>query len=138
MGHALEEVWRIVAADGKLIDVRPLAAHWPIEVVHEGRALPVGTVDGTLRAPDDHASHQAMTTAVRKGRFRKAREAFFEFAYYWDSLEELKAYVDDCWSDTVTLPESVMVEVRRLLLATSIQHKLCIRRQIMIAKYRRL
>ncbi len=138
MGHALEEVWRIVAAGGKLIDLRPIAAHWPIEVVNEGRAIPVGTVDGTLRAAHDNASHQAMVAAVRKGRFRKERDAFFEFAYYWDSLAELKAYMDDCWSDIVALPESAIEQVRRLILVTPMQHKIRIRRQMMIARYRRL
>lgn len=138
MGHALEEVWRIVAAGGKLIDLRPIATHWPIEVVNGGRAMPMGTVDGTLRAAHDNASHQAMVAAVRKGRFRKEREAFFEFAYYWDSLDELTAYVDDCWSDTMVLPESAIEQIGRLVLATPIQHKIRIRRQMMIARYRRL
>lgn len=138
MGHALKEVWRLLSTGGTLIDLRPIAAHWPIDVLIKGSALPVGTIDGTLRTPHDNASNRAMAAAVRKGQFKKEGEAYFEFAYYWDSLDELKAYVDNCWSDTAVLPESAIAQVHRLVMANPTQPKIRIRRQMMIARYHRL
>ena len=33
MGHALKEIWRVLTPGGSLIDLRPLAARSPVQVV---------------------------------------------------------------------------------------------------------
>ena len=32
MVHALREIWRVLAPEGVLLDLRPIADRWPIEV----------------------------------------------------------------------------------------------------------
>jgi hypothetical protein len=138
MVHALEEVWRVLVSGGRLVDLRPIASNWPVEVLIDGRPTLAGKVDDSSRIPDDTASNNSITEAVRRGLFDKEREELFEYAYYWQTIDDMKAYVRDNWSGSAVLPEWVTAEARRLVMANPAQSKLRIRRKMMIARYRKL
>src|SRR4051795_8515819 len=100
MVHALAECWRVLTLGGLLIDLRPFAGNWPLEVVAgPGRPggyppgiWPAGTLDDAQERPDDEAANAALAHAVRAGWFVKEHATTFEYAWYWDSLAELAAY----------------------------------------------
>lgn len=108
MVHALEEVHRVLAVDGVLIDLRPVADRWPVEIISSGRCWPAGRLDDLpQQLADDAASNAALDQARLAGSFVLERQETFDFSYYWDSLQEMRDYVDAEWVDFCALPGSV-------------------------------
>jgi hypothetical protein len=112
MVHALAECRRVLRTAGLLIDLRPFAGNWPLEVVAPSasptRSTPgawaVGRVDDSQERPDDQAANAAIAHAVRAGWFRAERTTTFEYAWYWDTLAELEAYIAERWATVLRLP----------------------------------
>lgn len=114
MVHALEESWRILAPGGQLVDIRPLTSNPPLEVIFNEEINIAGQVDDSVDTPSDIAANEAVKEVVNRGIFLRQQEERFEFAYYWDKLEDMEAYIEDQWSDWVNLPQEVSVKARRL------------------------
>jgi hypothetical protein len=117
MVHALKEIWRVLAPHGWLLDVRPLAANAPLEVVAGDLVWLAGRVDEAGGLGDDHAANEAVRTVVREGWFIRERQAHFEYAWYWDTLDELQTHITEKWSNSTQLPAAVGAEAARLLAA---------------------
>jgi hypothetical protein len=137
MVHALTEVRRVLVLGGRLVDLRPVASNWPIDVMIEGRAMLAGRAKHSSQIPNEIAANKAIAIVVHNGWFVKEREAFFEFAYYWQSIADMKAYAADRWPRRVVLPQPAIVAARRLVRQEPTRSKLRIRRKIRIASYRR-
>ena len=60
MVHALHEIWRVLAGNGTLGDLRPLSCQCPIELVTPSGVVHVGEADATGMAADDDASDRAI------------------------------------------------------------------------------
>jgi hypothetical protein len=61
MVHALEEIRRILVPAGILIDLRPMAGSWPVQVVSERAQREVGRlIDLPAGLADYKASNRAM------------------------------------------------------------------------------
>jgi hypothetical protein len=85
MVHALEQIWKALRPGGLLIDVRPVSARWPMEILASGRVLRAGRIDDSPSAVDDRAANAAMRASVRRF-FRPVARAAFPFDYVWDSV----------------------------------------------------
>lgn len=138
MVHALEEVWRVLERGGWLVDVRPVPADWPLEVLIDGRPSPAGCVDGSPKKPDQLAADEAIAQVIRRGMFEQEERAFFEYAYYWPSVEAMQAHIAGSWTWSAVLPQPVLAEARRLVKSTGAQSEIKVRRQMEITRYRRL
>lgn len=137
MGHALKEIWRVLRAEGILIDLRPQVGNPPLEIIAGGRELLLaGSVDASLDAPDFTAATEVLIQAVHKGWFVCERDESFDYALYWDTLDQMEAYIKEIWT-RVCVPETVLAEARRLMANGGEDARLCVRRNIIISRYRK-
>ena len=114
MVNALKEVWRVLGADGVLLDLRPIAAHWPLEVLVDNVWQRAGRFDDSPSLPDDEASNQSLVTIAREGWFAREHDAIFQLLYYWDSFDDMQAYIAERWAPSVILPDHVLDAAKRL------------------------
>jgi hypothetical protein len=138
MVHALAESWRILKPGGKIIDLRPKASGWPVEIVGSGTEKLAGRLDDRKRMRVDDASNGAISEAVQRSWFKKESEENFDYAYYWATVEEMVEYVEVDWSNAATIPDKVLAETHRLVDGEGENVEIRIRRAMVIARYRKL
>lgn len=112
--HALGCIWEALVPGGMLVDVRPIAARWPLEVLTPVRVQRAGRVDDSPSRADDRAADRALRTMERRGLFHRIDQATFPFAYLWDSVEEMKDYIAANWEGSIVLPERLLARARKL------------------------
>src|SRR5262245_51870770 len=110
MVHALRQIWRVLVPRGWLLDVRPLSTNAPLEVVAGSKVWLAGRVDESTGLPDDHATNQSLQTVVREGWFVSEDQARFDYAWYWDTLDQLRTHIAEKWSTSMQLPAAVEAE----------------------------
>lgn len=136
MVHALQEVRRALIPTGKLIDLRPLAGGWPVEVVTRRRQREVGRMTDLPRGlEDDAAANQSMAAAEQQGWFIREKEETFPFHYYWDSPSQMQAYVEDEWEDFVGLSEDSWKSVRSEWAVADADARLRVRVKLLITRW---
>ncbi len=60
MGYALEEIQRVLAPGGTLLDLRPLANCWPVEIVLDDSPVETGRLtDMPTGLGDDQVANMA-------------------------------------------------------------------------------
>jgi hypothetical protein len=138
MVNALAESWRVLRVGGRLVDLRPHVSGWPVEIVSRDTRILVGQLDDKKGISDDVASDNAISEAVQRGWFEKEDEEFFEYVYYWDTVDKMNAFIEEEWCDLATMPDNVLSETRRLVQLTGEQVQIRVRRTILIASYRKL
>jgi hypothetical protein len=136
MGHALKEIWRVLVPGGTLIDLRPLSANSPVEVIAGEQIQLAGRIDDSHDIPDDLAANQALAQLVSQGWFSCERQETFRFISYWNTPDELKAYLEEKRS-SIIVPETVLLEARRLLANSGQQARLRIPSTMLIARYQK-
>jgi hypothetical protein len=104
MVHALEIIHSLLKPDGTLIDIHPSGKPPTIELVQDrGR-----TLVGHLQESDDFIEYRqaqaALEQAHRLGWFDIERSGVFQFVVWSPSIGELRAYLDENWSDAVVAP----------------------------------
>jgi hypothetical protein len=113
MVHALDEIRRVLVPNGILIDVRPLADRWPVEVVSAGGFKETGRVDDLpVQTDADAASNEAIREAEASGWFRLEQEEFFPFFYSWDTPSEMEEYIAEDWTDFAGLSDNTKKATR--------------------------
>ena len=137
MVHALKEIWRVLVPRGWLLDVRPLSANAPLEVVAGNQVGLAGWVDESGGLPDDHAANESLRTMVREGWFVRERQVRFDYAWYWESLDELRAHIEAKWSGWMHIPAAVEAEAARLLAAGGEDTRVRLRLTVAMARYRK-
>jgi hypothetical protein len=137
MVHALKEIWRVLVPHGWLLDVRPLSANAPLEIVAGTQVWRAGRVDEAAGLPDDHAANESLQTIVREGWFIHERKAHFDYAWYWDTLDELQTHIAEKWSNSMQLPTTVETEAARLLTDGGTEARVRLRLTLTIARYRK-
>jgi SAM-dependent methyltransferase len=136
MVHALKEIRRVLAPGGILIDVRPLAGDWPVEIVARGQVFAAGPIRHLPQGyTDDEAANAAAAQAGRAGWFIREREDSFDFGYYWDTPGEMKAYIDAEWSDYMSVPEATLTQAHRL--STNAGAQVRLRLDMIISRWRK-
>ena len=137
MVHALEEVWRVLVAGGWMVDLRPVSTDWPLEVIIDGRPMHAGTVDGSPSLADQIASDAAIAEMMYRRWFTLEEHTLFDLVYYWSTIEEMEAYVQDTWANTAAMPEATLEDARRLVKSSATRSEIRMLRQMEIARYRR-
>jgi hypothetical protein len=138
MVHALQEMGRVLTSGGKLVDLRPLASRPPLEVFVAGQAERAGEIDDSPAEPDDRASDAALREVVAADLFEEEEKAFFDYPYYWHTLEQMMRYHEEHWSGHAILPGEVVQQAERLVKSKSFDSKLCVRWRMVIATFRKL
>jgi hypothetical protein len=109
MVHALKEIHRTLTTNGILIDLRPLADRWLVEVVSGRQVHVTGRLtDLPAGLSDDNAANGAVKESVTRGWFIREQEQFFPAYLYWDDPDEMSAYIAERWTDFVKLEEDTL------------------------------
>ena len=115
MVHALQEIRNLLKSDGALIDIRPNG-----ELNKFIRPYQDGEGEhfiGYMHEADDYIEYRQAEAAVQEvvaaGLFQVEQAGEFEFRIHADSFAELRAYLNETWSDAI-ITEEVIVEAKRL------------------------
>ena len=92
MVHALEQTWRVLKADGILIDLRPRHTGQIIEVVRNTTSDVITCYDDAYREARDFASDEAIEMVVNAGLFQRVRRVYFEYVKQYESGTALMDY----------------------------------------------
>lgn len=137
--HALEEVRRVLAPDGILIDLRPLANNWRVEVVSLREVKRTGRVeDLPVQTNGDVAANAAIQEAERRGWFKREQDELFPFFYSWDTPSEMEEFVDDDWSDFVGMEADTRRATRSAWAVADGDSRVRVRVEILISRWRKL
>jgi len=136
MVHALEEIRRVLVAGGTLIDLRPLADGWPVELVLSRGSQEAGCVTDLPQAlEDDAAANSAMAHGKSAGLFRREREDFFPFLYSWDTPEEMKEYLEQEMADFAEVDQAVWKRIRSLWAVADADARVGMRLKMLISRW---
>ena len=134
--HALDEIQRVLVPDGILIDLRPLADNWRVEVVSLREVKRTGRVeDLPEQTNSDNASNEAMQEVEKRGWFRREQDELFPFFYSWDTPSEMEEFVDDDWSDFVGMGEDTRRATRSAWAVADGDSRVRVRVEIWIARW---
>ena len=135
--HALREIWRVLAPDSLLLDLRPLSEAWPVEVVGAGGVMVTGHVDESEDIADDRAADAALAAVEREGLFVRERDGDFDFSWYWDSLGEAQAHIAEKWPEA-RVPEEVLAETQRQMARAGERARVRATARVVISRWWRL
>lgn len=138
MVHALSEIRRVLAPGGVLIDLRPLADQWRVEVASLREVKRTGRVtDLPEQVNGDIASREALQEAGRRGWFVREQDELFPFFYSWDTPSELEEFVKEDWKDFVDLDEETKRVTRSAWAVGDADSRVRVRVEILIARWRK-
>lgn len=137
MVHALEEATRVLARDGQLIDLRPISVDTRLEILSGEAVHPAGVIDFSPGIPEDEAADKAVAILVRRDDLVPDGSREFEYAYYWDDLPSMRAYVEDRWSDSAVIPERVFKRAEELIRKSPSPARIRVRLVVSLATYRK-
>lgn len=138
MVHALQEIRRVLTREGTLIDLRPLAGNWPLEVVSNRAGHEVGRVtDLPEGLEDDAAANRTIARAADDGWFLREKEEMFPLYYYWDSPKDLEAYVEENWSDFISIDQDVYRSLRSVWALADADARVRVRANMLITRWRK-
>jgi hypothetical protein len=137
MVHALEEIRRVLVPGGILIDIRPLAGRWPIEVASTRGFKETGRVDDLpLQMDGDVAANESLKQVEARGWFEREREALFSFLYLWDTPREMEEFVAEDWADFIQLSDPARAATRSAWASAEAEARVQVRVQILISRWR--
>ena len=136
MVHALEEIHRTLVPQGILLDLRPLAASWAVEVTSGAFEHQVGRLTDDPQAPVyDQAANKSLQKAARRRWFIRESEASFPFFYYWDTPEEMENYIREEWSDFIQQDEALFSATQDAWENASADRRLRVRVKMHLARW---
>ena len=139
MVHALGEIRSVLISDGILIDLRPLAAQWRVEVISTRETRQTGTMtDLPLGLEDDTAANQSMSEAERRRWFLRESEELFSIYYLWDGASEMEAWIDTEWEGFVGLGEETRRATRSAWALGDADSRVRVEVKVLITRWRRL
>ena len=139
MVHALSEIRRVLVPDGILIDMRPLAEQWQIEVVSANELKETGRViDLPEQVNGDIAANQAMQEVEARGWFKRDQEEFFPFYYSWDTPSEMEEFIDDDWSDFIDLSDETRKATRSAWAVGNADSRVRVRMKVLMTRWKKL
>ncbi|MGB8983228.1 MAG: hypothetical protein WCC12_15240 [Anaerolineales bacterium] len=137
MVHALEEIRRVLVPDGVLLDIRPVADRWPVEVASASAVRETGRLDDLAEQVNaDAASNEAMKEVESRGWFRREQAAFFPFFYSWDTPADMEEFIAEDWSDFIGLGEDARQATRSAWAVGEADSRVRVRVKILITKWR--
>lgn len=136
MVHALDEIHRTLKPNGILIDLRPVEENWQVEVTAStGYQLAGRLTDQPIGLADDEAAFKAMREVESRGWFIKEKEKEFAFFYYWDTPSEMKAFMEEQWTDFEKMEESVFNAVKSAWAVANADARVRVRVKMLITKW---
>ena len=137
MVHALDEIRRVLVPGGVLIDIRPLADRWRIEVGSSDRFKESGRVeDLPIQVNADTASNESMREVESRGWFQREQQAFFPFLYSWDTPSEMEEFVAEEWYDFAALSEEAKLATRSTWATADADSGVQVRVKILITRWK--
>ncbi len=137
MVHALDEIRRVLRPDGILIDIRPFADGWQVEVASAREVKVIGRLDHLpAQTNPDLASNEALKDVERRGWFRREQEELFPFFYSWDTPSEMEKFIAEDWADSVELSDEVKMATRAAWATGDADSRVRVRVKILITKWR--
>ncbi len=137
MVHALDEIRRVLVPGSILIDIRPLADRWPVEVVSTHGFAETGRVEDLPEQVDgDVAANEAVQAAETRGWFRREQEEFFPFFYSWDTPSEMEKFVAEEWSGFLALSDAVTQATRSAWAVGDADSRVRVRVKMLITGWR--
>ena len=138
MVHALDEIERVLAPGGLLIDLRPLLDRWPAEVAWAGGYEEAGRATD-LEEPlaDDAAANTAMQALDSTGHFRREAQEMFSLFYYWDTPKEMREYLEEQWDDVIRIEENIWNDIASAWASASADARVRLRVKMMITRFRK-
>jgi hypothetical protein len=139
MVHALEEIRRVLASSGLLIDLRPLLERWPVEVTWGNEFRPVGRlVDLPEGLSDDQAANQAMEEAARRGWFTFEQGKRFSLFYSWDTASEMEQFLREEWDGFVQLDDEVNRAAKSAWAVANADARVRVRASMIVNRWRKV
>lgn len=139
MVHALDEIRRVLVPGGILIDIRPLAERWPVEVIAARGVEETGRVEDLPEQVNaDLASNEAMREAEARGWFQREQEELFPFFYSWDTPSEMEEFIADDWADFIGLSEEAKKATRAAWAIGDADSRVRVRVKILITRWKKL
>ena len=139
MVHALDEIRIVLVTDGVLIDLRPIAGQWRVEVFSARELRQTGTLtDLPAGLEDDKAANQAMAEGERKKWFLREREELFPIHYIWDSASEMEEWIETEWEGFVGLGEEVRRATRSAWALGDADSRVRVEVQVLITRWKKL
>jgi hypothetical protein len=139
MVHALDEIRRVLAPNGILIDLRPVGDRWRVEVVSARETRQTGTMtDLPSGVEDDHAANQSMAEGERKGWFARESETFFPIHYIWDTASEMEEWIDTEWEDFVSLEQETRRATRSAWALGDADSRVRVEVKVLITRWKKL
>lgn len=136
MVHALSEARRVLVSSGRLIDLRPTMRNRRVELDLAGATLFLGEIDSTCTFSDHVAANDALDAALSAGDLRLEHRAAFPYVTDLDSLADLREF--EAGFRRSVMPESIFQQIDALTADESADFLIRIRRELQIARYRRL
>lgn len=97
-----------------------------------------GWLDTTPKISGDRTSDRAISEAVERGWFEEENATTFPFAYYWQTVEDMQAYLEANWPNSAILPDPVRIEASRLAHLAARPVQVRIQQTIHLARYRKV
>jgi hypothetical protein len=138
MVHALEEIRRTLKPDGIMIDLRPVAERWNVELVSgQGQHLIGRLTDLPAGLADDEAANSAIQEASLRGWFLLEREQSFPFFYYWDTPQEMMEYVQEKLVDYIQIEQPVYFALKEAWTRADANRQIRVRVKMHLARWRK-
>ena len=139
MVHALEEIRRVLATGGILIDLRPLGDQWRVEVYSARTTRQTGSMtDLPAGREDDLAANQSMAEGQRNGWFLREEEEFFPIHYLWDTASEMEEWVATEWEGFVALGEEARRATRSAWALGDADSRVRVEVKMLITRWKKL
>jgi hypothetical protein len=136
MVHALEEIHRVLAPGGVLLDLRPLADRWPVEIVQGDNVHETGhLIDLPNGLADDLASNHAVEKSAQRGWFKRKSDIIFPFYIYWEDPNEMKEYITDRWADFVELSDLVQIATQSVWISLGTGKRVRIKLKMLLTNW---
>ncbi len=136
MVHALHEVHRVLLPGGTLIDLRPTTTNRTVEVDLSYARLCAGEIDSSGTVADREAADAALRGAIAAGRFRAEHKETFFHMTDMDSVADLRDYAATMRGSV--LPKDVVRRVETAVEGEAEDFSIRTRREIVIARYRKI
>jgi len=136
MVHALSEARRALKPGGRLIDLRPTMRNRTVELELPGATLYIGAIDSSSTFPDHVAANEALDAALAAGEFRLEHKTTFEILSDLDTLADLREFKRGLRRSV--MPDSIFERIEALTADEPADYLIRIRREMLIARYRRL
>lgn len=138
MVHALEEIRRVLASSGLLIDLRPLLEGWPVEVAWGNEFRQIGRLtDLPEGLSDDRAANLAMEEAARRGWFTFEQRERFSLFYSWDTASEMEQFLREEWDGFVQLDDELSRAAKSAWAVANADARVRVRASMVINRWRK-